>query len=1432
MTGPWLAPNKMKFIDGVVTGMRKKTFRKTALNILCASFLSIPSFYRASAEEDHRKEPEIKLTAERQYALTDEEIVVHVSASSADASQTFVIEPEYDHAELGEMRTNDKSAQPEIDDGTGGVSFTLEADSSAEFDLIFRYCEEQALPEETGPAEEETAEPEVTSEELPEVELPEEEITEEPEEEEALSEEVISGNDADETEEEISPAEEETENSTIGAGIPEAAEPLYAVIPVFRETETDDGTEGSTVICYGPQGSEQEEMTLIWITDGALSEQTFIASDDNTEISVTGLLPNGGNLVFHTAEGTEIPGQNILAAGNLSVSFAAGAVYQPREEEPLNVVVTSDALKEYRELTSGADKVNVNIFTFTEEGEAVFLQEAALNDDGSVSFAADHLSSFAVSVKNQGRLRAPVLRAPAGAQEADLDFADEGVFEINMFDYTAYDTDYAELSPYTNKNLWQDRFKTGINVDANGNWRDLLFTPSGVHKGYGEPYSINNYTGGNHSQHDTDRGGPIYYPAALQGIVRDELKNGYPELNYGFDGSSGSACNVPLNSGDARASLEYLFNPNDTSHNGARTDYLGLEHLFYKVDGNDNKLQYDSSNYYAYLKDQSTKEFTVYDPDKKPIGFFPFNDYDASKTSANLEGNFNHQFGMTVKADFTVPEGGKIVTTNPDGSQTEIDEEFTFTGDDDVWVFIDGKLVLDLGGIHKPLKGTINFATGEVTLDHFANIMTSDGSENIYPKVVHVGDTTNQTGPGTNPPKQIQQTNLNDILPGYKDRPYEKHTIQIFYLERGGCDSNLRIEMNMDFTKTIRLEKEVIGDSADEHKNDEFEYRFFLQKINNGQGSGEPSLVTDPDTHLNDPVMTKNDWKIKLYKTDADGNKTLITPDPQTGIFTLKHGETVEVRNIPGDLKYYFEEVNVDTDVFPETKAYTKLPDGSEEELNLTAEDENDKKTYRTDPENIMKRDNVRYINDTGIDLPVVKEWKDEDGNVITRTLSDYEEEFGDEVLTFTLMRKIASEEEYTDTGRTITLPKKDGSQKIWEDVFKNLPRTDPDGNEYEYTVKETPIGGYETTVRSETSSSEPGMIIVKESIGVKWVKAKTFENNKAYAVLSDTNRLLSVRSNDVSYISENQSSDIVTIRQAGQTELKSESGDVYTEYIDTVPARSQWSVLNDGNLSNATAGGRIVRTRNWGNTLRYQPNGWDFSGGNPAPFRWLGNNVKSSIKQDDSSDYLDNEASPRSSGYAFNNWTLYEPVELFREYEVPGPEPEEKTTIIVSNKKIPTIDIPFVKTGTRPEADGKPKVLEGAEFVLEDSSGAAVDTKTSGTDGRFAFEKLSLETTYYLRETKAPDDYVLPSVRWEIRTVSRTQYQIRREGEDDSKWQTVNVGDTSDPYQIKNTEIYNLPSAGGSGTYWHTVLGTAVFMFALLKYLNERKRGRRHERV
>lgn len=242
-----------------------------------------------------------------------------------------------------------------------------------------------------------------------------------------------------------------------------------------------------------------------------------------------------------------------------------------------------------------------------------------------------------------------------------------------------------------------------------------------------------------------------------------------------------------------------------------------VNHLFLKENYDANgDFYFNSAEYFATLANDDDSDFTVYNQLGTPSGesgesrffyqrgnFMPYNTLDLgnvlnhnlyddtgeklSETDPRYNENLygfneanNYYFGMYVWADFYQPEGGMVEDNDGEGSSPMI---FEFTGDDDMWVYIDGVLVLDLGGIHDAQSGSINFRTGEVKwTDTPTNKDSVERSSNIKTLFANANAEESKNWSGNT----------------FADGSY--HRIQIFYMERGAGASNLKMSFNL---KTI-----------------------------------------------------------------------------------------------------------------------------------------------------------------------------------------------------------------------------------------------------------------------------------------------------------------------------------------------------------------------------------------------------------------------------------------------------------------------------------------------------------------------------------------------------------------------------------------------------------------------------------------------------
>lgn len=290
------------------------------------------------------------------------------------------------------------------------------------------------------------------------------------------------------------------------------------------------------------------------------------------------------------------------------------------------------------------------------------------------------------------------------------------------------------------------------------------------------------------------------YYASVQGLAGSKLsttqnnKNGYAYLQ-----TSDNASVMPLfdyaslkdNPGVASQVFEKLNFPfNESNYNGVTTySYDSYTDKNREVSKGKSKNDFEVTSY---------KTATV--GTDNGVGFFPFDQYTGA-TNTNKYG-----FGTEFDIDFYMSETGRLETTDGDGK----DITFNFSGDDDVWVYVDGVLVLDLGGAHKASSGLINFSTMEVIYkaavdssdninNRTANPKTSDGYAVNGDYVITVDLAKLFAANG------VEFNNTSSS---------KKHTLQMFYMERGSVDSNCSISFNLPQNTGLLVRNDVNFDSV------------------------------------------------------------------------------------------------------------------------------------------------------------------------------------------------------------------------------------------------------------------------------------------------------------------------------------------------------------------------------------------------------------------------------------------------------------------------------------------------------------------------------------------------------------------------------------------------------------------------------------------
>lgn len=216
--------------------------------------------------------------------------------------------------------------------------------------------------------------------------------------------------------------------------------------------------------------------------------------------------------------------------------------------------------------------------------------------------------------------------------------------------------------------------------------------------------------------------------------------------------------------------------------------------------------------------------------------------------------NLNYMFSQRLDLTFTVPEGGQVNMPDANGTEQMKDVIFEFQGDDDCWIFIDGQRILDMGGIHDAVRGTINFRTGEWKIYSNIDGKSVDNQGNPIDMEIVLDDSG-----------EFQ-------LSGDENT---EHTLTMFYMERGLYASNLKIVFNFPQQNTLRVTKEVDTSSVNSIFGEAMEnLGGFEMQMSTMATSGNPLAVEDSAGYI------QTDSKI-LYTPDGTG--TAIAPTQEGG---------------------------------------------------------------------------------------------------------------------------------------------------------------------------------------------------------------------------------------------------------------------------------------------------------------------------------------------------------------------------------------------------------------------------------------------------------------------------------------------------------------------------------------------------------------------
>ena len=678
-----------------------------------------------------------------------------------------------------------------------------------------------------------------------------------------------------------------------GAQVPEG----YTQIQTTR-----DENNGFAVTVYAPEGAVPEGATLkadliAEGTDAYVQAEQAVAATQ-PEVQSEGGEKNYGfaalDIRFEDAEGNEVE-----LASDVYVSIDAAGLL-PEDADPESVTVQHLAEDE-----AGAVASVDTVADAASETEGVVTATVA-EDANTVqaAFAVDGFSTFTITWNSNWWQAITIHCVDESGNEIGSDSDD-----LNLSSAITMSQIAPEISGYTYryaKVAWRGTdngtFFTRLKYDNgwqcrtsnNGRWQDVDYrgiylvysknpvelttvdtvdsTAEGVHM-YMRDFSEKAFNGGEYGS------GDVKEDLATETVNQ----NGWPQLT--------GASSTP----NGRSFAQVFFGNNNLNAYNL-SDQYAVNHLFlqkyYEEDGT---FYYSSFDNFATLENDNDSNFTVYEQLGSPSrekeyfyqrgNFMPYNTLDTDDVvNHNLydsEGNRlpsdnernnediygfnesnNFHFGMYVWADFYQPEDGMVVSN--DGS-TSKEMVFEFTGDDDMWVYIDGVLVLDLGGIHDAQSGSINFASGEV---RFTDTKTDQNpvwnSTTIKAQYEAAGRANNYDWDG------------NTFADG------SSHRIQIFYMERGEGASNLKISFNLKTIPDGQLS--VTKDVENYYAPQVADIEYTMQVTVNGEAyaNAEYTILGDEDTVLH----TDSNGQFKLKH-----DQTATFPD-------LQVGDTVTVKEV------------------------------------------------------------------------------------------------------------------------------------------------------------------------------------------------------------------------------------------------------------------------------------------------------------------------------------------------------------------------------------------------------------------------------------------------------------------------------------------------------------------------------------------------------
>ena len=823
--------------------------------------------------------------------------------------------------------------------------------------------------------------------------------------------------------------------------------------------------------------------------------------------------------------------------------------------------------------------------------------------------------------------------------------------------------------------------------------------------------------------------------------------------------------------------------------------------LFIKsIYANTGYYEYSSFENYAYLDTSSsgsTKDFKVYKQIGTPTNenqyfykrgnFMPYNSISAGRFSTNknlydedgkaltdtaprkeeklylVNGTPNYYFGMEVSANFVQQKNGQVTQNGKKEPMV-----YEFNGDDDMWVFIDGTLVLDIGGIHDAHSGKINFATGVVSWKDCQTGKTpveeSTTIKALFKASGYFPDGTEWT--------EQNDGQADNYFKGNTFKDYSSHTMRMFYFERGAGASNLHMKFNLPVIPegSVEVKKELSNTDKEKYANVQFKFKVYAQKVK------EDGTFEDSEDSYE--VLTT---KAKM----TDGKEVTFDKD---GAFYLKPGQKATFSGLKDNQKYYVEEIGVKSEEYDDIKindvSYTEYTEKEDEEGKKVK----DIRTSKVEAENrrlVVFTNNCSAANKRELRITkAMKEGQTTDDTFSFKIyLTSTEGQLVPYVGSYYLYRGNGDGKIYYKNENGELRALESGEVEVAGDTNSLGEIT---GIPVGYTVSITQIlSGTEFKVEEIKLNSEKYKV---PTITVSGCKDANTSNNIATGTIE--------LRNDASVLVTNRKNYKVIKAEKKWKDSKKSDG-TGEENFNLKPESTILGLY----YQNAAQPEQVKQVKATDST-----NQWTCEFEVPANHNLSDYTIKEIVEKEQSTYSPANDKEYIKLGDYIYQVTYSEKTETTEGIE-------EKTVSVVNTLQRGSIEI------TKINANNKKEKLGGAEFKITGPDNYK-ETVTTPSEGVITISDL-LPGEYVITETKAPANYNL--LANPITVVVGTT-----EGESTSSGFTV-VGDSNTHYyydlkmEITNNKLFDMPAAGGG--FRATIFGVGIMIIAGGWYIIRRRR-------